>query len=98
MTNYYVTYTFKNKNSRNAFYEEVKSSGVADASRAEEGCIRYEYYYHADADNKILLWEQWDSRDAQAQHMTMPHFAVLTGIKEKYDVEAEILVEDQLIR
>ena len=26
MTNYYVTYTFKNKDTRNAFYEEVKAS------------------------------------------------------------------------
>ena len=42
MTNYYVTYTFKNKDTRNAFYEEVKASGVAEASRAEDGCIRYE--------------------------------------------------------
>lgn len=98
MTNYYVTYTFKNKNSRDAFYEEVKANGVAEASREEEGCIRYEYYYPADCDNKIFLWEQWESREVQALHMTMPHFAVLTGIKEKYEVEAEILVEDQLIR
>ncbi len=98
MTNYYVTYTFKNKDTRNAFYEEVKANGVAEASRNEEGCIRYEYYYHADCDNKIFLWEQWESRDAQALHMKTPHFAVLTGIKEKYEVEAEILVEDQLIR
>lgn len=98
MTNYYVTYTFKDKNDRDSFYYEVKTSGVAEASRAEDGCIRYEYYYHADSDNKIFLWEQWESREAQALHMKMPHFAVLTGIKEKYEVEAEILVEDQLIR
>ncbi|MBR2619600.1 MAG: antibiotic biosynthesis monooxygenase [Firmicutes bacterium] len=98
MTNYYVTYIFKNKDTRNAFYEEVKASGVAEASREEDGCIRYEYYYHADSDNKIFLWEQWESREAQALHMTMPHFAVLTGIKEKYEVEAEILIEDQIIR
>lgn len=98
MTNYYVTYTFKNKDTRNAFYEEVKESGVAEASRNEDGCIRYEYYYHADCDNKIFLWEQWESRDAQALHMKMPHFAILTGIKEKYEVEAEILIEDQMIR
>ena len=98
MTNYYVTYTFKDKNDRDAFYCEVKAKGVAEASRAEDGCIRYEYYYHADSDNKIFLWEQWESREAQALHTKTPHFAVLTAIKGKFEVEAEILVEDQLIR
>lgn len=98
MTNFYVTYTFKDKEARDAFYGEVKDNGVAEASREESGCIRYEYYYHADCDNKIFLWEQWESREAQAEHKTLPHFAVLTALKDKYEVEAEILVEDQLIR
>ncbi|MDO4744986.1 MAG: antibiotic biosynthesis monooxygenase [Bacillota bacterium] len=98
MTNYYVTYTFKSKSERDMFYSKVKEAGVDVDSRAEEGCIRYEYYYHADFDNKIFLWEQWESRDAQAEHMKTPHFAVLTGIKNDFEVEAEILVEDQIIR
>ena len=98
MTNYYVTYTLKDKETRDAFYNEVKNSGVVEASRAEEGCIRYDYFYYADTDNQILLWEQWESREAQAEHMTLPHFAVLTGIKNKYGVEAEILIEDQIIK
>ena len=98
MTNYYVTYTLKDKETRDAFYSEVKASGVVEASRAEEGCIRYDYFYCADTDNQIFLWEQWESREAQAEHMTLPHFSTLTAIKEKYEVAADILVEDQLIK
>lgn len=98
MTNFYVTYKLKDRDARDAFYDEVKSNGVIEASRAEEGCIRYEYYYPADSEDKLFLWEQWESREAQAEHMTLTHFAVLTAIKEKYEVEADILVEDQLIR
>lgn len=94
MTNYYVTYTFKDKGDRDAFYGEVKNSGVAEESRTENGCIRYEYFFPADREDQVFLWEQWESREAQANHMTLPHFAVLTGIKEKYQVNAEILVED----
>ena len=51
-----------------------------------------------DTDNQIFLWEQWESREAQAEHMTLPHFSTLTAIKEKYEVAADILVEDQLIK
>lgn len=97
MTNYYVTYIVKDMETRNAFYNEVQENGIVEASRAEEGCIRYNYYYLADCDNKIFLWEQWESRNAQAEHTKTPHFAVLTAIKEKYEVEAEILVEDQIV-
>ena len=30
---------------REAFVERMKSEGVLDAVRAEDGCIRYDYYY-----------------------------------------------------
>lgn len=94
MTNYYVTYVLKDKETRDAFYKEVKEGGIIDASVAEEGCIRYEYFYPADSDDKIFLWEQWESRQAQAIHKETPHFAALTALKEKYHVEADIIVED----
>ncbi|MDO4545938.1 MAG: antibiotic biosynthesis monooxygenase, partial [Bacillota bacterium] len=68
---------------------------IADKSRAEDGCIRYEYFYPADSENQIFLWEQWESREAQKVHTRQPHFAELSQLKEKYGIETEILVEDQ---
>lgn len=96
MTNFYVTYVLKDKETREAFYEEVKNCGAAEKTRKEDGCIRYEFYYNADEDNRMFLWEQWESREAQAVHLKTPHYADFAEIKNRYKVETEILVEDQV--
>lgn len=97
MTNYYVTYTLKNKEDRDNYYKEVKANGIIEKSQAEDGCIRYEYFYPADSDTTMFLWEQWESREAQKVHTQQPHFAELGKLKEKYSVVADILVEDQIV-
>ncbi len=96
MTNFYVTYTLDSREDRDAFFADVKACGVIEASRAEEGCIRYSYYYPADSENQIFLWEQWESREAQKKHTQQPHFKQLGELKEKYHMETEILIEDSL--
>ena len=98
MTNFYVTYKFADRKTRDEFYNAVKENGAAEKSREEDGCIRYEYFYYADADNKIFLWEQWTSREAQKKHCQQPHFRELTEIKEKYGAETDIRIEDQYCR
>ena len=45
MTNFYVTYTLADPETREAYIKEVLASGVIEKSRAEDGCIRYEYFY-----------------------------------------------------
>ena len=96
MTNFYVTYILDSREDRDAFYGEVSASGVIEASRKEEGCIRYSYYYPADSENQIFLWEQWESREAQKRHTQQPHFKQLSELKEKYHMETEIQIEDQI--
>lgn len=94
MTNFYVTYTLKNKETRDGFYAEVKVSGVIEKSLAEDGCIRYAYFYPADTENQIFLWEQWESRQAQKVHTQQPHFQILSELKKRYGAETEIVIED----
>ena len=48
-----------------------------------------------DRDDRMFLWEQWESRDAQKKHLQQPHFATLSELKAKYVLDTEILVEDQ---
>ncbi len=52
-------------------------------SRAEEGCIGYEYSFGVDDDEHILT-EVW--RDAQVieLHKSSEHFARLGGLKAEY--------------
>lgn len=98
MTNFYVTYKFADKKARDDFYSEVKECMAAEKTRQEDGCIRYEFFYNADSDDRMLLWEQWSSREAQQKHLTQPHYLELAAIKGKYNVDTDILIEDQYCR
>ena len=70
-----------------AFVEELEKSGVADKVRAEEGCLRYQYYYPANESDAVFLLEQWESAAHQEIHMTQPHMEVLRAIKHKYVID-----------
>lgn len=97
MTNFYVTYTFADKETRDKFFEEVKACGAIEKSNEEEGCIRYEYYYPAASDRQMFLWEQWETRVHQKHHLETAHYKEFNAIKIKYDTEVDILIEDQII-
>ncbi|MBQ8752002.1 MAG: antibiotic biosynthesis monooxygenase [Clostridia bacterium] len=69
---------------RAAFIERVKAEGVLDAIRAEEGCIRYDYYLSEMDANELLLIEQWASKQHQQIHLDQPHMARLRTFKGEY--------------
>ena len=97
MTNFYVTYTMPDRASRDGYLKEANEQGIPEKSRMEEGCIRYEYFFPVDDDNRLFLWEQWESREHQRVHCETEHFAALGRLKEKYGAETEILIEDQIV-
>ena len=69
---------------REQFIEKVKSEGIVDAVRAEDGCLRYDYYFSEKDKNEILLIEAWESAEHQKVHIAQPHMARLREIKEGY--------------
>jgi len=69
---------------REAFIEKVKAEGIVDAVRAEDGCIRYDYYYSEKDPNEILLIEAWESKHHQQVHIDQPHMARLREFKGDY--------------
>ena len=90
MLNLIVKYHAKDSISRVQFVSELMSSGAAASVRAEDGCIRYDYYYSAEDECEVLLFEQWESKEKQEVHMTQPHMATIKGIKEKYIESTEL--------
>ncbi len=94
MVNFYVTYTMPTKEDRDGYYREVREQGIVDKSRAEEGCYRYDYFYPAESDTSLFLWEQWESREHQKAHCQTEHFAQIGALKEKYHVTAAIDIAD----
>lgn len=95
MTNFYVTYKMATKEDRDGYYREVKEKGIIDRSRAEDGCHRYDYFYPAESETELFLWEQWESREHQKRHCQTEHFAELGKLKEKYGVTARIDIAEE---
>lgn len=76
---------------RNDFYRTLIESGIANASRAEEGNEKYEYYYSPDNENELLLLEVWKSAEAVELHQQSAHFKLLGELKKEYVTETEFM-------
>lgn len=87
-----VSYTAKNAGDREYFVNELKKSGVLDAILAEDGCLRYEYFYSDQDPKALLLMERWESPEHQKAHMSMPHMKTAFEIKDKYIESATVSV------
>ena len=75
---------------REAFIQQVKDTGVLDAIRAEDGCIRYDYYLSEKDPNELLLIEQWETKEKQQIHIDQPHMAQLRGFKGDYITDTKL--------
>ena len=89
MQNYFVRYYFDSSRDRDGFMEEIKAERIGEITLAEKGCLRYEYFFPADSDREIFLWEQWESEADQKCHMTQPHFDTIGKIKDKNRAQTE---------
>ncbi len=80
---------------REAFVEAVKQEGILSAVRAEDGCLRYDYYFSEADENELLLIEAWETKEHQQIHIGQPHMARLREIKDGY-IETTTLGEFEL--
>ena len=75
---------------REAFIQKAKETGVLDAIRAEDGCIRYDYYLSEKDPNELLLIEQWETKEKQQIHISQPHMDTLRGFKGDYITDTKL--------
>lgn len=89
-------YTGTNGSARR-FAEEMESSGTADKIRAEDGNLRYAYFYPADDPETVLLIDAWRDQRAIDLHHASPMMAEIVRLREKYGlhVRAERYVPDE---
>lgn len=78
-------YTGKNGNAK-AFAQEMESSGIADAIRAEDGNLRYQYFQPLNDPETILLIDSWRDQEAIDIHHASPMMGQLAALREKYDL------------
>ena len=90
-------YRGENGNARR-FAEEMEASGIADAIRAEEGNLRYEYFQPLNDPETVLLIDSWRDQAAIDAHHESPMMRALAALREKYDLHmtAERFTGDDL--
>ncbi|MBO5994224.1 MAG: antibiotic biosynthesis monooxygenase [Firmicutes bacterium] len=84
-----VTYKCK-PDMREEFLEMIMTEGLDEASRAEAGNIKYDYYIPTEGSDDLLLLEKWQDAEALAEHGKQPHFARLGELKGTYVFETII--------
>lgn len=84
-----IYYSGVNGNARK-FAEEMVSRGVVSDIRAEEGNLRYEYFFPADDKETLLLIDSWKDQASINAHHASPMMARITELREKYDLHMKV--------
>ena len=89
-------YTGTNGSARR-FAEEMIASGTVDAIRAEDGNLRYAYFFPVEDPETVLLIDQWRDQAGIDLHHASPMMAQIAALREKYDLhmKAERFVSDE---
>lgn len=84
-----IYYKGENGNARK-FANEMVSSGIVDKIRAEEGNLRYDYFFPQDNEETLLLIDSWESQQALDIHHKTPMMQKIIELREKYDLRMTI--------
>ena len=82
-------YTGKNGSAR-AFAEEMTASGIVAAVRAEEGNLRYEYFFPMDDPETVLLIDRWKDQTALDIHHKSPMMQEIARLRTKYGLRLRV--------
>ncbi len=82
-------YTGINGNAKK-FAQEMESSGTADKIRAEQGNVRYEYFFPMNDPETVLLIDAWESQEAIDVHHASPMMQTIASLREKYDLHMRV--------
>lgn len=72
------------------FAEEMISSGTVAAIRAENGNLRYEYFFPMDDPETVLLIDSWRDQAALDVHHASPMMQQIAGLRDKYDLHMKV--------
>ena len=84
-----IYYSGQNGSAR-AFAEEMLRSGTVAAIRAEDGNLRYEYFFPMDDPETVLLIDQWRDQTAIDLHHASSMMGQIAALREKYDLHMKV--------
>lgn len=84
-----IYYSGENGNAKK-FAEEMISSGIVRDIRAEEGNLKYEYFYSVTNKETVLLIDSWMDQHSIDVHHASPMMAKISALREKYDLHMKV--------
>lgn len=72
------------------FAEEMVLNGIVSDIRAEEGNLRYEYFFPMEDQETVLLIDSWKDQHSIDVHHASPMMAKITELREKYDLHMKV--------
>lgn len=84
-----IYYSGTNGNAKK-FAEEMISSGTVRDIRADNGNIRYEYFFPMEDSQTVLLIDSWKDRQSIDAHHASPMMKKITELREKYDLHMKV--------
>lgn len=93
-----IYYHGENGNARK-FAEEMTQSGIVDAIRAEDGNLRYEYFFPMDDLETVLLIDSWTDQAALDVHHASEMMSKIAELREKYDLHMKVerYISDEIV-
>lgn len=82
-------YTGTNGNARK-FAEEMETSGIANAVRAEEGNEKYEYFFPMNDPETVLLIDRWRDQTAIDIHHKSEMMKQIASLRDKYKLRLRV--------
>ena len=72
------------------FAEEMISSGTVSDIRAEDGNMRYEYFFPMEDKETVLLIDSWKDQHSLDVHHASPMMAKIMELREKYGLHMRV--------
>ena len=84
-----IYYKGENGNAKK-FAEEMVSSGIVDRVRAEEGNLKYEYFFPMDDEETVLLIDRWKNEEALDIHYKSEMMKEIAELRNKYHLSMKV--------
>ncbi|MBD5514510.1 MAG: antibiotic biosynthesis monooxygenase [Lachnospiraceae bacterium] len=84
-----IYYSGANGNAKR-FAEEMVANGIVNDIRAEEGNLKYEYFFPMEDQETMLLIDSWKDQHSIDVHHASPMMARITELREKYDLHMRV--------
>lgn len=84
-----IYYTGKNGSARE-FVKEMISRGLVEKVRAEDGNMRYEYFFPLEDEETVLLIDKWENQEALAAHHKSEMMGEIANLRNKYNLSMKV--------